>query len=131
MSLTVQRYQAEATGEWNEFVARSRNGTFLIQREYMDYHSARFLDHSLLIRDAGGRLLALLPANEHDGGLSSHGGLTYGGLILGSRSGAADVLKCLEAVMAYTASQCLRALHYKTIPWIYHRQPSDDDRYAL
>ena len=78
----VVRYTPEKTDEWNTFTARSRNGTFLFDRRYMDYHSARYHDHSLMIYDRG-RLVALFPANETvDGRLISHEGLTYGGLIV-------------------------------------------------
>ena len=68
--------------EWNEFVGRSRNGTFLLDRRYMDYHADRFTDCSWLAMK-GNRIMAMLPANiSADGVLHSHGGLTYGGWIL-------------------------------------------------
>ena len=76
----ITRYTAAQSAEWNEFVERSKNGTFLFHRSYMDYHADRFTDHSLMVWNKG-RLSALLPANEHDGTLYSHQGLTYGGLI--------------------------------------------------
>ena len=46
--ISIQRYTAEKTDEWNTFVAASKNGTFLFNRCYMDYHSDRFKDHSLM-----------------------------------------------------------------------------------
>lgn len=131
MSFTVERYRPELLPAWNAFVATSRNGTFLLDRGYMDYHADRFSDHSLLLRNERGDITALLPANERDGALHSHGGLTYGGLVVGARSGAAAALAMLDAIRAYLAGQRLGALHYKTIPWIYHRQPAEEDRYAL
>ncbi|MDQ3039876.1 MAG: GNAT family N-acetyltransferase [Pseudomonadota bacterium] len=131
MSVHVERYRADLAAEWNAFVAGSRNGTFLHDRRYMDYHHDRFEDHSLLLRDDDGRLVAVLPGNVADGALHSHGGLTYGGLLLGLRSGAADVLKMFEALRNHLRNESLSHLHYKTIPWIYHRQPAEDDRYAL
>lgn len=131
MSFVVERYRAELLPAWNAFVATSRNGTFLLDRGYMDYHADRFSDHSLLLRNEDGDIAALLPANERDGALHSHGGLTYGGLVVGARSGAMASLGMLNAIRAYLARQRLCALHYKTIPWIYHRQPAEEDRYAL
>ena len=131
MTVVVARFRPEQAVAWNAFVASSRNGTFLFDRGYMDYHSDRFLDHSLLLRDADSRVTAVLPANEHAGVLHSHAGLTYGGLVLGADNGAADVLAMLEAVREYLRSNGLASLQYKTIPWIYHRQPAEDDRYAL
>ena len=44
----IKRYTPELAKEWNQFVAESKNGTFLFDRNYMDYHSDRFNDHSLM-----------------------------------------------------------------------------------
>ena len=73
--------------EWNQFVRASKNGTFLFDRRFMDYHSDRFSDHSLMCYREG-RLYALLPANEKGDTLVSHGGLTYDGLVTDSRCSA-------------------------------------------
>lgn len=131
MTFRIERYRAELASEWNAFVAASRNGTFLLDRGYMDYHAHRFDDYSLLLRDGEARLLAVLPANRCGEELHSHGGLTYGGLVLCPRTGASDVLQMFEALRAHLQQNELARLHYKTIPWIYHRQPAEDDRYAL
>lgn len=131
MTYSVSRYRPAEAGNWDEFVRQSRNGTFLLERGFMDYHADRFVDHSLLLHDASGRLAALLPANVADGELRSHGGLTYGGFIYGPRGGGADAVAMLDAVRAYMAGNGFPRLLYKTIPSIYHRQPAEDDRYAL
>ena len=61
--ITVKRYTPENHQTWNEFVKQSRQGTFLFDRNYMDYHQDRFHDHSLMIYYKD-KLYALLPANE-------------------------------------------------------------------
>jgi len=129
--LWVERFRPALAEEWNAFVASSKNGTFLLDRRYMDYHSDRFLDHSLLLRDANQALVALLPANEAQHWLHSHAGLTYGGLLLGIRTGASAVLEMFEAIRDYLRANALVGLRYKTIPSIYHRHPAEEDRYAL
>lgn len=131
MTFQIQRYKPEDAGEWNEFLSESRNGTFLLDRGYMDYHADRFHDHSLLLRGENGRLAAVLPANQQQDGLHSHAGLTYGGLVIGPKSGAGDVMKMIAVLREHMRVHGLRRLHYKSIPWIYHRQPSEDDRFAL
>lgn len=133
MNLRVERYAPDMAEVWNAFVAASRNGTFLLDRGYMDYHADRFRDHSLMLCDRQDRILALLPANEHEHEheLHSHGGLTYGGLILGAGAGASLVGEMLGAIRHYLSAHSLAGLHYKTIPWIYHRQPAEEDRYAM
>lgn len=128
--LSVERFRPELAVEWNAFVGASKNGTFLLDRNYMDYHADRFLDHSLLVRD-GTQLVAVLPANESKGWLDSHGGLTYGGLVLGLLTGAQAVLAMFEALRAYVRAHALAGIRYKTIPSIYHRHPAEEDRYAL
>lgn len=116
--------------EWNLFVAASKNGTFLFDRRFMDYHSDRFCDHSLLVyRDQ--RLYALLPANQKDDTLVSHGGLTYGGLVTDSRCSAKGVLDAFTAINEYLRQQGFRHVVYKAVPWIYHQLPAEEDLYAL
>lgn len=128
--LRVERFLPELAEEWNAFVAASKNATFLLDRNYMDYHRDRFIDHSLLLRD-GNQLVALLPANEAQGWLHSHAGLTYGGLLLGIRTGADAALAMFAALRGYLRANALSGIHYKTIPSIYHRHPAEEDRYAL
>jgi hypothetical protein len=63
--------------------------------------------------------------------LVSHGGLTYGGLIVGAEMGAARMLEVVAAVAAFLRAHGIRRLVYKAIPSIYHRIPAEEDRYAL
>lgn len=131
-TITLRAYTPGNEREWNEFVASSRNGTFLFDRRYMDYHSTRFRDASLMAYK-GGRLRALLPANiTDDGVIHSHQGLTYGGWVLpmGHIDGA-DLLSIFQAATELWSSQGITELDYKPIPAIYHRQPAEEDLYAL
>ena len=66
---------------WNDFVSKSKNGTFLFHRDFIEYHSDKFDDFSLLVFFKQ-ELVALLPANQVNNTIFSHQGLTYGGLIL-------------------------------------------------
>ncbi|HUR80134.1 MAG TPA: GNAT family N-acetyltransferase, partial [Thermoanaerobaculia bacterium] len=75
------RFTPDDAPAWNEFVRASRNGTFLFDRGYMDYHADRFEDRSLLFFDSADRLVAVLPAHRRGTELISHGGLTYGGFV--------------------------------------------------
>ncbi len=57
--LSVERYTASRKREWDAFVSAAKNATFLFSRDYMDYHSDRFADHSLMIfngHGVGGRV---------------------------------------------------------------------------
>lgn len=116
--------------EWNMVVEESRNGTFLINRQYLDYHSDRFKDHSLVF-ELNGELIALFPANEQDLVIYSHQGLTYGGLIMTSKCKGALVLKIIEKIITYYKNKGFSEIIYKPIPHIYHSKPSEEDLYAL
>jgi hypothetical protein len=111
-------------------VERSKNGTFLFDRNYMDYHADRFSDHSLLFY-LRGRLYALLPANEHDHTLYTHQGLTYGGLVMGMEATTVHVLEIFAALKDYLQQEGIVSVVYKAIPWIYHIVPAEEPLYAI
>ena len=102
----VVRYSAGLASEWNDFVKKSKNGTFLFNRGYMDYHADRFRDCSLMIYRKG-RLSAVLPANVVGDILYSHQGLTYGGFILNDKVTVADMLEIFEEVNSFLKKNCL------------------------
>lgn len=129
--MIIRRYTPDDKTAWNSFVAASKNATFLIDRNYMEYHSDRFADHSLLFLDDNGSIRALLPANEKDNELISHGGLTYGGLILSDRTSGAEPLEMFSILVDYLRANGFKRLVYKAIPHIYHRIPAEEDLYAL
>lgn len=127
----ILRYTAADAAKWNSFVAASKNGTFLLDRKYMDYHSDRFSDHSLIVADPAGHVIALLPANRIDDQVFSHGGLTYGGLILNEEMTTTRMVDLLNALSGYLSAAGISRLEYKTIPSIYHRLPAEEDKFAL
>ena len=116
--------------EWDDFVGASKNGTFLFDRNYMDYHAERFADHSLMfyLKD---RLYAVLPANVRDGVMYSHQGLTYGGLITGTAARAAAVCSLFDELNAYLRRQGVTKVVYKPVPWVYASYAAEEDLYAI
>lgn len=123
-------YRDTDEAAWNALVASSPNGTFLIDRRFMGYHASRFEDASLMIHRRG-RLVAVLPANRVGTKVSSHAGLSYGGLILADTLGAQATWDLLAGLRAHWRAQGVEQMLYKTVPSIYHRLPCEDDRYAL
>ncbi|MBR7017975.1 MAG: GNAT family N-acetyltransferase [Prevotella sp.] len=126
----IRRYTPEKAGEWNRFVQQSKNGTFLFDRQYMDYHADRFHDHSVMCY-LKGKLYALLPANADDGILYSHQGLTYGGLVMDDKATAANTVKLFHAINDYYRGEGIRRIIYRPTPWIYHRIPAEEDLFAI
>jgi Acetyltransferase (GNAT) domain len=129
--MRVELYHESQIEMWDEFVCKSKNGTFLFLRDYMDYHRGRFVDHSVLVWDDKGQLIALLPANMKDDTLVSHGGLTYGGFVTDGRMKATVMLEVFECTLAFLKRVGFARLVYKAIPHIYHRLPAEEDNYAL
>ena len=126
----IRRYNKGDAGEWNEFLTHSKNGTFLLNRAYMDYHADRFIDFSLIIR-LNSRVYALFPANRCGDTLFSHQGLSYGGLITSTDATTAGVCRLFEELNAFLREQGICRVVYKPVPPLYHRLPADEDLFAL
>lgn len=132
MAYTIERYSPALEKEWNAFVKRSKNGTFLFSRNYMDYHADRFMDYSLIARDAKGRIAAILPADARGDILRSHGGLTYGGWIAGYKGFDIEALLGIQQTAnRFLSGNGFRQLIYKPVPFIYSEIPSQEDIYML
>lgn len=129
--MKLRRYSPADATQWNQFVQCSKNGTFLFQRSYMDYHADRFPDHSLIAISHGGQWIAVLPACEKENVLSTHAGLTYGGWVTDAAMTCPDMMRLFDQMLAYLALQGFVSVKYKSIPHIYHRLPAQEDLYAL
>lgn len=128
--IIIERYSKDKMEIWDAFVEASKNGTFMLKRGYVDYHYDRFKDHSLLFYNDD-KLVALLPASIHDTELRSHGGLTYGGLIMSNSVTAQMAITIFEELQNYLKEKQIEKLLYKRVPSIYCQYPSDEDLYAL
>lgn len=128
--LTVEPYRAALQPIWDAQVRAARNGVFLFERGYMDYHADRFVDGSLMVFD-GAEVVAALPAHRIGDDWVSHGGLTFGGLLMHPDTGAQSVLTIFDVLVHALRERGARRLVYKPVPHIFHRQPSEDDLYAL
>ncbi len=144
--MIVVPYSLKYKQAWDAFVAESKNGTFLLLRDFMDYHADRFFDCSLLVyegeldneesddREVQGHLKAVMPANwvEKDRTVYSHQGLTYGGLIVEKEITQQEVLAVMQMVMQYYHDMLqAETMVYKPIPYIYSPYPTGEDLYAL
>jgi hypothetical protein len=109
-------------------------GTLLHTRRFLGYHGDRFEDASLTLRDDRDQLVGVLPAAIDRGDerlVVSHPGATFGGLVHdGSLAGPA-MLDALAALARHYGDRGFDRFRYAAVPFIYHRQPSEDDLYAL
>lgn len=128
----IRKYDSDKRAEWNSFVKTARNATFLFERDFMDYHSDRFEDCSLMAYRKG-KLRAILPAERQGKKIRSHGGLTYGGWVLPSQTGidGSETLKLWREWIRWAEENGVSEILYKPLPYIYARQPSEEDIYCL
>ena len=126
----IRKYQPSNKSTWDNFVKKAKNATFLLQRDFMDYHSDRFDDHSLLVYN-NEKLVAVLPANLKDGVLHSHQGLSYGGLVLGLKTTFQETLLIFQSILIFVETEGIAILNLKLLPKIYNRLPSDEMDYLL
>jgi hypothetical protein len=128
--IEVVSYVPEKKASWDQFIKNGKNSHFFFQRDYMEYHADRFIDASLLFYDQY-NLLAVLPGNKHQETYLSHGGLTFGGLIVDKKIKTTQLLTIFSALKGYLKAQNFKVLRYKAIPHIYHEIPAEEDLYAL
>jgi hypothetical protein len=130
-AVVVRDYNVDDKAAWDAFVARSKNATFLFQRDYLDYHADRFPDASLVVLDDDGAVRALLPATRRGDALISHAGLTFGGFLTDESMTVGTMVEVFDASLSHLRSAGVEMLLYKTVPHIYHRVPAEEDAYAL
>lgn len=115
---------------WNRFIDGSKNATFLFKRDFLEYHKDRFQDHSLLFfKDE--LLVGLLPANRVGDEIYSHQGLSYGGVLLSSKTKFDDIFYIYYSLLKYLEQHNIYKLHLKLLPEIYTKLPSDEISYLL
>lgn len=128
--IKIKRYESSDKDVWNDFLQKSKKPLFMFNRNYMEYHSDRFEDHSLLFYHKD-KLIALLPVSQDDNEFISHGGLTYGGMVTGENMGQVMMMECFYALEKYCLENGIKGLWYKAVPGILHRQPAKEDLFAL
>lgn len=128
--ITIIPYDISKKEIWDDFIKSSKNGTFLFFRDYMDYHSDRFIDCSLMFYK-NNKLLAVLPANVDDNEFFTHQGLTYGGFVMSLELKLKDLSSCFDLLLEFLKNKGCCKIIYKCIPYIYHRQYADEDLYML
>ena len=118
------------TEEWNQFLPTTKNNSFLFHRNFMDYHSDRFVDRSIMVYDDN-KLVCIVPANIKDNVLISHQGLTYGGIILPINITLFQVIQIVYEILKYINSLNIKSFLLKVIPSFFSKYVTDDIEYIL
>ena len=128
--IRTEQYSREKQREWDDFIDRSKSPMFMFKRGFMEYHSDRFKDFSLMFYD-NDKLIGVLPASIKDRIITSHAGLTYGGFVPSFQIKQHTMLECFEALRKRLKMEGGNIFYYKAIPYIYNSYPAQEDLYAL
>lgn len=128
--IKIYKYLPDDRQVWDNLIRSSKNGTFILTRDYMDYHSDRFQDCSFIFTKKN-KVVCVIPGNIEGEVYYSHKGLTYGGFISNYCATVADHDFFLKLLNEELRRMNLREVVYKAIPYIYHASPSQEDIYAL
>ena len=129
-NISVRLYHKNDFELWNSFVETSKNATFLYHRHFMEYHSDRFDDHSLLVFESE-KLVALLPANRVGADVFSHQGLTYGGLVFAKQIKLLSVIEIFKTILLFLFKNDIKKFTVKLIPGFYCDSFSNELEYCL
>ncbi len=130
--MRVCQFDVEKETVWNTFLTNTKNSTFLFDRRFMDYHQDRFTDLSLMVYNKNNDVIACLPASiSEDGTVVSHGGLTYGGLVIKQDEKLLNVIEVFYHVLKYLCTHGYQKLILKDFPKFFNDGPSEEIEYAL
>ena len=125
----VKLYQPQDFNLWNAFISVAKNATFLFHRNFMEYHSERFQDYSLLVFDEK-QLLAVLPANRVGATVYSHQGLSYGSLVVKEDIRIKEYVTIVKELMQFLQTNGVENFEIKLLPKIYNITISDEMDYV-
>lgn len=139
-------YSATYRETWDRFLEGTRNGTFLLGRDFLDYHDVVFDDCSVLVYAEEAMvdnadiplgtdgLVALFPANwsAQEKRVYTHQALGYGGLLVNVDLKLHDVMEISQALFTYYANYLqAEEMVYAPLPFIFNEYPNGDELYSL
>ena len=128
MKITVRKFTAKDTKDWDDFVNQSNNGTIFHTRKFLSYHPKnRFSDYSLIFQKKE-KIIGVLPAaiivKYGKNILVSHPGASLGSCVVPEDLSFSDALEIVEIL----SRCCLEYFFDKIIitqpPLIYSRRIS-------
>lgn len=121
MRLGISPYREEDREQWEDFIERSANGTFLQRRSFIEYHGDRFEDASLMVWE-GEELLAVFPAHRVGDQIFSHQGLSFGGWIFNIGLEKSIQKEIINFTLNHFKKNGIEKLTVTAIPTFYHRE---------
>lgn len=121
---------------WDEFVKNSRNGTFMQERKFLNYHHPeKFSDCSLMLYDTKDSLVAVIPAAHKNEGQKkvffSHPGASHGGIIINQKFNTNQALHLVNILIEKCRKNSFDAIEIKMVPRIYQSWSCDEVDFVL
>ena len=131
-SNAILPYRTELKDVWNATLENSKAPLFIFNRDYMDYHSDRFVDLSAM-GVVGDKPAVLFPASidRSSGEVCVHAGLTFGAPLIDRKIRTPEALELISLWLTWLADQSAKKITVKIIPPAFTNYPSDELSYAL
>jgi len=128
MKITIRKFTAKDTKDWDDFVNQSNNGTIFHSRHFLGYHSKeKFNDHSLIFQKKQ-KVIGVLPAalivEDGENILASHPGTSVGSCAVPIELSFSDALGIVEKLSSYGVENNFCKIRITQPPLIYSRRIS-------
>ena len=128
MKITVRKFTAKDTKDWDDFVNQSNNGTIFHSRRFLGYHPEdKFHDHSLIFHKKE-KVIGILPAavivEDGENILASHPGTSVGSCAVPVELSFSDALRIVEKLSSYCEGNNFCKIRITQPPLIYSRRIS-------
>lgn len=132
MNIVVHRYCSELSSDWSSVIANAKNGVFLFERSFIEYHKEKFVDISA-IAYLDDQAVAIMPATieKKTGEVISHAGLTFGGIVLRRTLRSDAAISVIDAILDTLRTWGANRLTVKILPEIFANYPSSEVGFAL
>ena len=132
MKIEVVRYDASQRAAWDDVLGQSKNGLFLFDRDYVEYHADRLTDFSA-IAYVDGKPVMLCPASlERDQPLAtSHAGLTFGGFVIARGLRTETALAAIDQILDSMKQWGATGIAVRLVPPYLCSAPSGEVEFAL
>ena len=116
--INIKVFDSQQESIWNRFIEEHEHH-FFFNRNFLNYHGNRFKDFSLMF-EVNGTIRALFPSTLTDTSLTSHAGLTFGGILFERSAKSEMVHEIVNSLVEYAKHKGITSITFKFPPGIYN-----------